>query len=76
MSNQRKNPLVGDLVSLHSPAATDEVVDLGVVVAIYPKVSSFGAEQTRYTTYSVVGKSGTPYEYDEPFWEARIVNEV
>jgi hypothetical protein len=76
MSNQRKNPLVGDLVSLHSPYGDAEVVDLGVVLAIYPKVPSHGSEESRYATYAVLGRTGKPYEYDEPFWEARIVSEA
>tara|TARA_B100000700_G_C14856899_1_gene766684 strand:+ start:506 stop:733 length:228 start_codon:yes stop_codon:yes gene_type:complete len=73
--NKRRNPIVGDLVSLHSPRGDEETIDIGVVVAVYPKRNAYGAPTT-YTTYLVAGKYSTTCEYDEPFWEARIVNPV
>ena len=75
VNNQRKNPFIGDLVSLHSPEGDPEVIDLGVVVDIYPKTTPYGTP-VGYVTYAVVGRSGKPYEYDEPYWEARIVSPI
>ena len=75
MNEERTNPVIGDLVSLHSPPGDKETIDLGVVVAIYPKRSAYG-DRTRHTTYLVAGKYSTTCEYDEPFWEARIVNPI
>ncbi len=75
MNEERKNPVVGDLVSLHSPPGDEERIDLGVVVAVYPKRNAYG-DRTTYTTYLVAGKYSTTCEYDEPFWEAKIVNPV
>ena len=73
--NRNRNPIIGDLVSLHSPPGDKEVCDLGVVVAIYPKRTAYG-DRTAYTTYLVAGRYSTPCEYDEPFWEAKIVNPI
>jgi len=72
VDNQRKDPLVGDLVSLHSPEGDDAVADMGIVVAVYTKF--YGETKSRYSTYTVLGKNGDAREYDEPFWEARILN--
>ncbi len=73
--NKKRNPIVGDLVSLHSPPGDKETIDLGVVVDIYPKRSAYG-DRTAYTIYRVAGKYSSICEYDEPFWEARIVNPI
>ena len=75
MNEQRKNPVVGDLVSLHSPPGDEDTCDLGIVVAIYPKRTAYG-DRTGYATYLVAGKYYPPAEYDEPFWEAKIVNPI
>lgn len=75
MNKERTNPIVGDLVSMHSPPGDGEVCDLGVVVAIYPKTTVYG-DRTTYTTYLVAGKYTSACEYDEPFWEAKIVNPI
>ena len=71
----RNNPIVGDLVSIHSPPGDKETIDLGVVVAIYPKKNAYGG-RTGYATYLVAGRFDNPCEYDEPFWEAKIVNPI
>ena len=73
MPPKNRNPLIGDLVSLHSPEGDEEIVDLGIVTAIYPKRNAYG-EPVDYTTYTVLGRSGKTCEYDEPFWEARVIN--
>mgnify|MGYP001411569866 CR=1 FL=1 len=73
--DKQRNPLVGDLVSLHSPPGDEEVIDLGIIVGIYPKRTAYG-DITSYATYVVAGRHDPPCEYDEPFWEARIVNPV
>ena len=75
MNRPYRNPIVGDLVSLHSPPGDDEVIDLGVIIAIYPKRTAYG-DPVAHATYKVLGKYGSAAEYDEPFWEARIVNPV
>jgi hypothetical protein len=73
MPLENKNPLVGDLISLHSPPGDEEIVDLGIVTAIHPKRTAYG-DPICYATYTVLGLRGDRCEYDEPFWEARVVN--
>jgi len=73
MPLKNRNPLVGDLVTLHSPQGDDEVIDLGIVVDIYPKRGTWG-QPINYATYRVLGRFGKACEYDEPFWEARVIN--
>jgi len=74
MLPHNRSPLIGDLVSLHSPPGDPEVVDLGIVIAVYPKRTAYGRPLGAHTIYQVLGRYGKACEYDEPFWEARVIN--
>jgi len=61
---------IGDLVSLHSPEGTDKVVTIGVVTEV------LGGYFRAHYTYKVLNSEGYIHEYDEPYWEARVLNEA
>jgi hypothetical protein len=63
---------IGDLVSLHSPEDDDpdEIVTIGVVTEV------FGSYFRAHYTYKVLNSEGYVHEYDEPYWEARVLNEA
>ena len=68
-------PDIGDLVTLHCPEGDLETIDMGVVTEVYWK-NGFKNCHDGFRTYKILGKYGKPTEYDEPFWEARIVNKA